>query len=170
MTDHTELKRLAEAIESCTSIPENDEAAWMRRTTGKAVVELIDEVDELKAENKRLRRAEKNDAIAYKAVIERQEELRAENQALVVEKEKAFADGRLRGLDEAQNLCYQMALREYRPEGSRYTLFTPKKERMLGDVLVQACNAIADLPDGPYERQRIKREQKAAMSKEPSNG
>ncbi len=54
MTDHSELKRLAEAIESCTSIPEEDEAAWMRRTTGRAVVVLIDELDERKAENKLL--------------------------------------------------------------------------------------------------------------------
>lgn len=84
----------------------------------------------------------------------------ASRAALVVESEKAFANGRCQGLDEAQKLCYQMALGEYRPEGSRFTLFTPKKERMLGDVLVKACNAIADLPDGPYERMRIKREQK----------
>jgi hypothetical protein len=50
MTDHTELKRLAAAIESCTSIPEEDEAAWMRRTTGRAVGELLEELENFKAE------------------------------------------------------------------------------------------------------------------------
>jgi len=50
MTDYTELKRLAAAIESCTSIPEEDEAAWMRRTTGRAVGELLDELENFKAE------------------------------------------------------------------------------------------------------------------------
>ena len=50
MTDYTELTRLAAAIESCTSIPEEDEAAWMRRTTGRAVGELLEELDNFKAE------------------------------------------------------------------------------------------------------------------------
>ena len=50
MSDHSELKRLAEAIESCTSIPEADEAAWMCRTTGRAVGELLEELEIFKAE------------------------------------------------------------------------------------------------------------------------
>lgn len=50
MTDRTELKRLAAAIESCTSLPEEDEAAWMRRTTGRAVGELLEELENFKAE------------------------------------------------------------------------------------------------------------------------
>lgn len=55
MSDYTELKRLAEAIESCTSIAEGDEAAWMRRATGRAVVELLEELETLKAEVERHR-------------------------------------------------------------------------------------------------------------------
>ncbi|WP_235184558.1 hypothetical protein [Pseudomonas chlororaphis] len=50
MTDNKELKRLAAAIESCTSIPEEDEAAWMRRTTGRAVGELLEELENFKVE------------------------------------------------------------------------------------------------------------------------
>lgn len=54
MSDYSELKRLATAIESCTSIPVADEAAWMRRTTGEKVLELFEELDQLKAESSRL--------------------------------------------------------------------------------------------------------------------
>lgn len=55
MSDYTELKRLAEAIEFCRSIAEGDEAAWMRRATGRAVVELLEELETLKAEVERHR-------------------------------------------------------------------------------------------------------------------
>jgi len=50
MTDYIELQRLAEAIESCTSIPAEDEAAWMRRTTGRKVIEALEELENFKAE------------------------------------------------------------------------------------------------------------------------
>jgi regulator of replication initiation timing len=50
MSDYSELKRLAEAIESCTSIPEADESAWMRRATGRAVGELLEELEKFKDE------------------------------------------------------------------------------------------------------------------------
>lgn len=58
MIDRKELKRLAEAIESCASISTDDESAWMRRSTGETVVELLEELDdleELRIENHRLK-------------------------------------------------------------------------------------------------------------------
>lgn len=55
-------------------------------------VQLRDERDSLKAENDRLRLAEKNDAIAYKAVIQRQGELRQERDDI---------QGRLHAIDFA---------------------------------------------------------------------
>lgn len=50
-------------------------ARFIGHATPATVLALI-------AENERLRRAEKNDAIAYKAAIERQQELRAECEAI----------------------------------------------------------------------------------------
>jgi hypothetical protein len=44
---------------------------------------LLAERDRMAAENERLARDAKNDSIAYRAVIERQEELRAEIEALL---------------------------------------------------------------------------------------
>lgn len=55
MMDNNELKRLAEAVEACTSMEVADEAAWMCRTTGEKVLELFDELDHLKAENEAFR-------------------------------------------------------------------------------------------------------------------
>lgn len=82
MTDNAELKRLAAAIESCASIPEEDESAWMRRTTGEKVLLLIEEVDELKAENDRLT-THIADGMDCKAVaIQGMARLTAENEAL----------------------------------------------------------------------------------------
>lgn len=49
---------------------------------------LLAERDRLAAENERLARDAKNDSIAYRAVIERQEELRAEVEALKKDAER----------------------------------------------------------------------------------
>lgn len=52
MMDNNELKRLAEAVEACTSMEVADEAAWMRRTTGEKVLELFEELENIKADRK----------------------------------------------------------------------------------------------------------------------
>jgi len=65
---------------------------------------------------------------------------------------KAFADGRNAGLNEASELCSRMGWAAYYPPGTRYRAFVPKARTALGDLLIKAANAIADLPDGPYER------------------
>ncbi|MCF5049328.1 hypothetical protein GIW77_24360 [Pseudomonas simiae] len=94
MTDYTELKRLAEAAKAeevrviqlaasgdgWEALP--DQASFRCVASPEAVLSMI-------AENDRLQRAEKNDATAYMASIDRQEEIRvdrdevrAENEAL----------------------------------------------------------------------------------------
>ncbi|WP_176514310.1 hypothetical protein [Pseudomonas faucium] len=65
---------------------------------------------------------------------------------------KVFADGRNAGLNEASDLCNRMGWNAYFPPGTRYRAFVPKGRTALGDLLIKAANAIADLPDGPYER------------------
>lgn len=65
---------------------------------------------------------------------------------------KVFADGRNAGLNEASELCNRMGWNAYFPPGTRYRAFVPKGRTALGDLLIKAANAIADLPDGPYER------------------
>lgn len=64
MSDYSELKRLATAIESCTSILALEERAWMRRTTGEKVLLALEEIEELKAENEALRK----DAERYRLI------------------------------------------------------------------------------------------------------
>ena len=68
------------------------------------------------------------------------------------EREKLIAYGRSLGLEEASTACTRMAHDAYFPPGSRFRYFTPKAQRCLGDILIKAANAIASLPDGPYER------------------
>ncbi|KIF56192.1 hypothetical protein [Pseudomonas fluorescens] len=77
------------------------------------------------------------------------------------EREKLIAYGRSLGLDEASTLCSRMAYDEYYPAGSRFRFFTPKAQAKLGNVLVKAANAIANLPAGPYERFRARVQKKA---------
>lgn len=82
MTDHSELKRLAAAIESCTSIPEEDEAAWMRRTTGRAVGELLEELQNLRTDNAQLIYALKQQEQSYLVLRAERDQLKAEVEAL----------------------------------------------------------------------------------------
>lgn len=49
MSDREELRRLAEAVESSSSMHTEDERKWMRRSTGESVIELLDELDEVRA-------------------------------------------------------------------------------------------------------------------------
>ncbi|QXH44237.1 hypothetical protein KSS93_15170 [Pseudomonas xanthosomatis] len=65
---------------------------------------------------------------------------------------KLVSDGRAQGLNEASELCARMGYDAYFPTGTRYRAFVPKGRAALGDLLIKAANAIADLPDGPYER------------------
>lgn len=86
MSDNKELKRLAAAIESCTSIPEQDEAAWMRRTTGRAVVELFEELENFKAEisrqAKQFKEWQASHHANYVRASEERDHLKAENAGL----------------------------------------------------------------------------------------
>lgn len=70
------------------------------------------------------------------------------------ERQSLIAYGRNIGLSEASKLCSQKAYAAYYPPGTRFKTFTPKAQKALGDILIEACNEIASLPDGPYERFR----------------
>ena len=83
---------------------------------------------------------------------------------LTNERESLIAYGRSNGLDEASTLCSRMAYDTYYPAGSRFKHFVPKAQEKLGNLLIKAANAIADLPDGPYERHRARQQKKAEKS------
>ncbi|RBB97494.1 hypothetical protein C3E97_027645 [Pseudomonas sp. MWU12-2115] len=96
-----------------------------------------------------------------------QERLSAADQQideLTNERESLIAYGRSNGLDEASTLCSRMAYDTYYPAGSRFKHFVPKAQEKLGNLLIKAANAIADLPDGPYERHRARQQKKAEKS------
>jgi len=80
------------------------------------------------------------------------------------ERQKLIAYGRSCGLDEASTACTRMAHDVYFPPGSRFRYFTPKAQRSLGDILIKAANAIASLPDGPYDRFKASQQKKAEKS------
>ncbi|MGU9821083.1 hypothetical protein [Pseudomonas sp. Larv2_ips] len=71
---------------------------------------------------------------------------------LTQERERLIAYGRSCGLDEASTLCSRLAYDTYYPTGSRFKHFIPKALEQQGNLLIKAANAIASLPDGPYER------------------
>ena len=75
-----------------------------------------------------------------------------------------IAYGRSNGLDEASTVCTRMAHDAYFPAGSRFRYFTPKAQKTLGDLLIKAANAIASLPDGPYDRFKARQQKKAGPS------
>lgn len=80
------------------------------------------------------------------------------------EREKLIAYGRSQGLDEASTLCSRLAYDTYYPADSHFKFFIPKKQEKLGNLLIKAANAIADLPDGPYERFKARQQKKAGKS------
>ncbi|AXJ04846.1 hypothetical protein CFN16_12175 [Pseudomonas fluorescens] len=80
---------------------------------------------------------------------------------LTQERESLIAYGRSLGLDEASTLCSRMAYDEYYPAASRFRFFVPKAQEKLGNVLIKAANAIANLPAGPHERFRARLQKKA---------
>lgn len=80
------------------------------------------------------------------------------------ERQKLIAYGRSCGLDEASTMCSRMAYDTYYPAGSRYKYFVPRSQARLGDLLIRAANAIASLPDGPYDRFKASQQKKAGKS------
>lgn len=85
MTNYSELKKLAEGAISPDESPYLPcQVAFQNAANPAAVLALI-------AESERLQREEKNDAIAYKAVIERQEEIRIERDQLKAENKRLSA-------------------------------------------------------------------------------
>ena len=61
-------------------------------------------------------------------------------------------------------MCSRMAYDTYYPAGSRFKHFVPKALEQQGNLLIKAANAIADLPDGPYERHRARQQKKTVKS------
>jgi hypothetical protein len=80
------------------------------------------------------------------------------------ERESLIAYGRSNGLDEASTVRTRMAHDTYFPAGSRFRYFTPKAQKLLGDLLIKAANAIASLPDGPYDRFKARQQKTAEKS------
>ncbi|VVQ17345.1 hypothetical protein PS914_05999 [Pseudomonas fluorescens] len=80
------------------------------------------------------------------------------------ERQKLIAYGRNCGLDEAATLCNKMAWEAYYPPGTRFKFFTPKAQAALGDLLIKAANAIASLPDGPYDRFKTRQQKSGGTS------
>jgi len=80
------------------------------------------------------------------------------------ERQKLIAYGRSCGLDEASTVCSRMAYDTYYPAGSRFKYFVPRAQARLGDLLIKAANAIASLPDGPYDRFKASQRKKAEKS------
>jgi|GEM_PF-2415999 len=84
--------------------------------------------------------------------------------ALQEERQNLIAYGRSCGLDEASTLCSRMAYDNYYPADSRFKYFVPRAQARLGDLLIKAANAIASLPDGPYDHFKASQQKKAERS------
>lgn len=80
------------------------------------------------------------------------------------ERQRLIAYGRSCGLDEASTVCSRMAYDTYYPAGSRFKHFVPKAQGQMGDLLIKAANAIASLPDGPYDRFKARQQKTAEKS------
>ncbi|HFH4649080.1 TPA: hypothetical protein ACGJXN_001437, partial [Pseudomonas aeruginosa] len=106
MTDHAELRRLAEdVIRIERSEDEPISAAWDlfdSAATPKTVLALLDEIDRLKAENDRLRQGMKGDydIDAWLDWSKEKEQIKAQNDALqgALHAVQAEVDGNLRPL------------------------------------------------------------------------
>lgn len=79
-------------------------------------------------------------------------------------RQSLIAYGRSCGLDEAATVCSRMAYDTYYPSGSRFKHFVPKAQGQMGNLLIKAANAIASLPDGPYDRFKARQQKKAGTS------
>lgn len=80
------------------------------------------------------------------------------------ERDRLIAYGRSCWLDEAATVCSRMAYDTYYPTGSRFKHFVPKAQEQMGNLLIKAANAIASLPDGPYDRFKARQQKKAGTS------
>lgn len=80
----SEVKQTQQHILRAMSLNYKDGTVFDRLDL-EVLAAAADEISALEAENARLVREAKNDAIAYKAVLERQDELRAERDALATE-------------------------------------------------------------------------------------
>lgn len=87
----------------------------------KFMVAARDAVLGLIAENERLKREEKNDKIAYKAVIERQEELRAERDQLFGQTEQLKAENEALRKDKSEPCdgCFMAEVESLRKDSER---------------------------------------------------
>ncbi|MFL6873832.1 hypothetical protein ACJ6YJ_03390 [Pseudomonas marginalis] len=81
------------------------------------------------------------------------------------DRDSLIAYGRSCGLDEASTLCSRLAYDTYYPAGSRFKHFIPKALEQQGNLLIKAANAIASLPDGPYDRFKARQAKKAGSTK-----
>ena len=81
------------------------------------------------------------------------------------DRESLIGYGRSSGLDEASTLCTRLAYAAYYPPGTRFKAFTPKAQKVLGDLLIKAANEIASLPGGPYERFKARQAKKSESAK-----
>mgnify|MGYP003604756557 FL=1 len=81
------------------------------------------------------------------------------------DRDSLIAYGRSCGLDEASTLCSRLAYDTYYPAGSRFKHFIPKAPEQQGNLLIKAANAIASLPDGPYDRFKARQSKKAESAK-----
>jgi hypothetical protein len=94
--------------------------------------------------------------------------LKAECEGLRTNAGRMVAHGRNQALDEASTLCSRMAYDAYHPNADQYKFRTTKLQRALGGILIAACNRIAELPDGPYQRHLERQAKKAASKGEQS--
>jgi len=126
------------------------ESELSRRQFHSIAQDLLRDFDRITAERDALHQR-------LNAADQRIDELNQERKSLI-------AYGRSNGLDEASTLCSRMAYDTYYPAGSRFKHFVPKAQEKLGNLLIKAANAIADLPDGPYERLRARQQKKTEKS------
>ncbi|HHZ9315249.1 TPA: hypothetical protein ACWMI6_006001 [Pseudomonas aeruginosa] len=106
MTDHAELRRLAEACDVSRCADEGEERRRLHDfydcVEPELILDLLDEIDRLKAENDRLRQGMKGDydIDAWLDWLKEKERIKAENDALrgALQAVEAEVDGNLRPL------------------------------------------------------------------------
>lgn len=135
--NYDELKRLADEFEKsgfCAPEPYEDDRhytmnelvylEYLKQTAPCHVKALI-------SENDRLKREEKNDAIAYRAAIERQEELRVE-----IDQLKAENEALKRERTDWQAECLKKGFEYVREPDAHYVLAdVPEMAALLADLL-----------------------------------
>jgi hypothetical protein len=120
------------------------------RLAGDFACTLAQHFEDIKAREQALQ-------LRLKAADQRNDEYQEERQKLI-------AYGRSLGLEEASTVCSRMACDAYFPAGSRFKHFVPKAQGQMGYLLIKAANAIASLPDGPYDRFKARQQKTAEKS------